>query len=75
MKKLVITMATLGALAGGGLLTLAGKPTTDGNLTERWIDVNHLQVKAHGRWQDVPMVPLSAYTCDSGHPAVNRYCP
>ena len=48
----------------------AGNP----EIVERWVATNHLQVKVDGRWQEVPLVPLSQRACRSNDPLYRPYC-
>ncbi len=42
---------------------------------EIWVDTNNLKVFVKGKWEDVPLDPITQSTCESGNPRFLRYCP
>jgi hypothetical protein len=77
LKSTLVTLVVallLTAAAGvvfHGNIEARGMP--EGILVER-VGANRLRLFVHGRWEDVPMMPLGKNLCGGGDPYFDRYC-
>ena len=74
MRGLVGLFFVVGILTAGLLMLPQSSANGGSDLSERWINANHVQVEVGGRWQDVQMVPLADHLCLSDDPIYSRYC-
>ena len=76
MTRSYLTLVTLAGLSFGGVLvheTLFAR-TIPSEIVEQEVNKNLLRVRVHGKWEEVPLVPLADSLCKSGDEHFERYC-
>ncbi|MEO1174660.1 MAG: hypothetical protein AAFX94_21810 [Myxococcota bacterium] len=76
MLRVFFLTAVVTFVALAAMVQLDGKAADilrhDAN--EDWVDANLVRVNVNGRWEEFPLMPLSAQMCRSDERVYLRYC-
>jgi hypothetical protein len=77
MKTRFLTLLGLVGLLSGGFLLVdeLDARSNPGEIIERQVNANLMQVRIGGRWVNFPLIPLAPQACQNGDSHFKKYCP